>query len=160
MKIGQYIFACRKRKGISQEELASLLEVSRQSISLWETDQTVPTLDKLQAMSKILDVSMDELTGITPIKNENVNQRKQVSKEEIEEYKKKQNKKLEKITFYVSLLNIILWRTGPFGIIFSIVCFIFSLISIKQKETKYSLYTLIISCVFLFASIVCCIYFL
>ena len=160
MKIGQNIYLSRKRKGISQEELANLLEVSRQSISLWETDQTVPTLDKLQSICKILDVSLDELTGLKPIGSQTVGIRKVASKEEIRKMVEANNIKFEKISFYVSFINFIFWRIGPLGIISSIVCLILSLISIKQKQTKYSLYTLVISCVGLLASIVCCIYFL
>ena len=84
--LGKNIKEKRKCLGISQEELASLLEVSRQSISLWETDQTVPTLDKLQSMSKILDVSMDELTtGIQPVKQSSVGQVRKLTPEERKE---------------------------------------------------------------------------
>ena len=96
MKIGQFIYTARKRKGISQEELSSLLDVSRQSISLWETDQTIPTLDKLQAMCKILDVSMDELTGVESIKEKQIGSIK--PKSSIEEWNarlEQQNKKFE-----------------------------------------------------------------
>ena len=97
MKIGQYIYSSRKRKGISQEELANLLEVSRQSISLWETDQTIPTLDKLHAMAKILDVSLDELTGVQSLKQEvNIN-RKVLSKEELQKIIEKNHKGFEKV---------------------------------------------------------------
>lgn len=158
MKIGQYIYSCRKRKGLSQEELANLLDVSRQSISLWETDQTVPTLDKLQAIAKILDVTLDELTGVQPI--EQAPKNKILSREQIRKNIEKNNIKFEKIVFFINFINLILWRIGPIGIISCVVFIILSLISIKQKQTKYSLYTLVISCVFLLASIICCIYFL
>lgn len=159
MKIGQYIYSARKKKGISQEELAGLLEVSRQSISLWETDQTIPTLDKLQAICKILEVSMDELTGIQPIKTEIVVRKNVHTKEEIKELIIKQNKKFEKIVFFISLINILLWRIGPIGVLTTAICIILSIISIKQKETKYSLYTLVINSVFFLASIVSIAYF-
>ena len=63
MTLGEKILKYRKKAGISQEELADMLNVTRQSISLWETDQTVPSLDNLITLSKIFDVSMDELCG-------------------------------------------------------------------------------------------------
>ena len=63
MELGKNIATARKQKNMSQEELANRLDVSRQSISLWETDQTTPTLDKLEAMCSLLDVSMDMLMG-------------------------------------------------------------------------------------------------
>ena len=47
MTVGEKIQAYRKRLGMSQEELGQKLLVSRQTISLWEKDQTVPTIDNL-----------------------------------------------------------------------------------------------------------------
>ena len=150
MKIGQFIYSARKRKRISQEELASLLEVSRQSISLWETDQTVPTLDKLHAMCKIFDVTMDELTGIEPIKEVKNNE------EKIEKKNKRKERALsilEKVTLVISLLSILCWFIDGLGIFISIVAIILNLVCWKFKLIKYVPYTLVIAIVFLFASI-------
>ena len=151
MKIGQCIYSARKRKGISQEELASLLDVSRQSISLWETDQTVPTLDKLQSMSKILDVSMDELTGFEPIKNSYTDQ-KHTAEEKKQKIKEILNK-TEIGSFVLSLSSIILWYINGLGLVISILAIVLSIVCIKLKRTKLSHYGLVISIVFLFASI-------
>lgn len=63
MTIGEKIYELRKLKGLSQEELAEKLNVSRQSVSLWETNQTVPQIDYLMELSKIFNVSLDELCG-------------------------------------------------------------------------------------------------
>ena len=51
MTTGESIQRYRKELGISQEELGQKLMVSRQTISLWETDQTVPTIDTLVRLS-------------------------------------------------------------------------------------------------------------
>lgn len=51
----------RKSKQMSQDELAEKLEVTRQSISLWETGQTQPSLDNIVALAKLFDVSTDAL---------------------------------------------------------------------------------------------------
>lgn len=51
----------RKKSGMSQDELAEKLNVSRQSISLWETGQTQPTIDNIIALSKIFNISSDML---------------------------------------------------------------------------------------------------
>ena len=61
MNIGEKINCLRKSKGLSQEELADKLNVSRQSISLWENNQSLPTTDKLISLSRILEISMEEL---------------------------------------------------------------------------------------------------
>ena len=51
----------RKANQMSQDELAEKLEVTRQSISLWETGQTQPSLDNIVALAKLFDVSTDIL---------------------------------------------------------------------------------------------------
>ncbi len=51
----------RKLNHMSQDELAEKLEVTRQSISLWETGQTQPSLDNIVALAKLFDVSTDDL---------------------------------------------------------------------------------------------------
>lgn len=59
--MGEKIYNLRKKFGFSQEDLADKLGVSRQSISLWETDQAMPSLDNLIKLSEIFNVSLDEL---------------------------------------------------------------------------------------------------
>ena len=59
MKLGEKISVYRKNNGYSQEELAEKVGVSRQSVSLWETNQTVPSMEKLIQLSEILEVSLD-----------------------------------------------------------------------------------------------------
>lgn len=51
----------RKKAGWSQEELASQMNVSRQSVSKWEGAQSVPDLDKIVRLSKLFGVSTDYL---------------------------------------------------------------------------------------------------
>lgn len=61
--LSETIRSLRRQRGLSQEQLAEALDVSRQAISKWENGVTVPELDKLQAMSALFGVSLDELTG-------------------------------------------------------------------------------------------------
>jgi transcriptional regulator with XRE-family HTH domain len=51
----------RKEKRLSQEELAALLKVSRQSVSKWESGQTYPEIDKLIILSDLFKVTLDDL---------------------------------------------------------------------------------------------------
>ena len=62
--------ALRKQKGFSQEELATRLHVSRQTISKWEKNLSVPDADTLIRLAEILEVSVSELLG-EKIENEN-----------------------------------------------------------------------------------------
>ena len=67
MSLGTNISRLRAEKRLSQGELADILNVSRQSVSKWETDASVPDLDKLVKLSRVFDVTLDELvTGEAP----------------------------------------------------------------------------------------------
>src|SRR5699024_8053315 len=55
------LIALRKRNGMSQEELADKLNVTRQSISKWEGAQSVPDLQKILQLSQLFGVSTDVL---------------------------------------------------------------------------------------------------
>lgn len=61
MKLGERIYNLRTEKSLSQGDLADALEVSRQSISKWETNTSVPELDKLIRLSEVFGVSLDYL---------------------------------------------------------------------------------------------------
>ena len=61
MTLGQRITAYRTKARLSQDSLAELLEVSRQSVSKWETDASVPELGKLVRLGQVFGVSLDEL---------------------------------------------------------------------------------------------------
>lgn len=61
MKLCEQIYKFRCEKKLSQSELAEALDVSRQSVSKWETGAAVPELSKLMLMSELFGVSLDEL---------------------------------------------------------------------------------------------------
>lgn len=62
----------RKENGMSQNELAEKLGISRQSVSLWEKGLAQPSLDNLMLLSQIFEVSLDELVGEKTEKSEPV----------------------------------------------------------------------------------------
>lgn len=61
MTLSGKIYLLRTRRELSQEDLAAALGVSRQSVSKWETGQSVPDLDKIIRMADLFGVSVDEL---------------------------------------------------------------------------------------------------
>lgn len=61
MDFSEKLFTLRKAKDLTQEQLAEKLNVSRQSVSKWESAQAVPELDKIVAMSAVFDVTTDYL---------------------------------------------------------------------------------------------------
>lgn len=71
--IGEKLVQLRKNKGLSQEKVAEALNVTRQTISNWETNQAMPTIDKCKELSKLYNVSLDVLVdnGVYNINNTN-----------------------------------------------------------------------------------------
>lgn len=61
MTLAEKILSLRTGKGMSQDDLAEKLEVSRQSVSKWETGQSTPDLDKIIRLADLFGVSVDEL---------------------------------------------------------------------------------------------------
>ena len=61
MNLGNQLYQTRKKVGLSQESVAEKLGVSRQTISKWETDETVPDIYQAKKLAKIYHLSLDEL---------------------------------------------------------------------------------------------------
>jgi len=61
MRIGEKIQILRKQRDISQEQLAEILNVSRQAISKWETGESMPDIENIVRLSGVFDVSTDYL---------------------------------------------------------------------------------------------------
>jgi transcriptional regulator with XRE-family HTH domain len=61
MDFSKKLYALRKQKGLSQEELANHLEVTRQTVSKWELGDSTPDLEKLVLLAELFEISLDEL---------------------------------------------------------------------------------------------------
>lgn len=61
MSLGNSLFRARKNKGLSQEAAAEKLGVSRQTISKWETDETLPDIRQAKGLAVLYGQSLDEL---------------------------------------------------------------------------------------------------
>ena len=68
MEFGNRLYELRKQKGLSQEELANRLDVTRQTVSKWELGDSTPDMDKLVALGELFEISLDELVlGKVPV---------------------------------------------------------------------------------------------
>ena len=105
MKIEDKLLKLRKEKGLSQEEVADRLNVSRQTISKWETGQSTPDFDKIIPICELYEISSDEL--LTGKKND------ELIKEE------KEQEKIKAKGIGISLLIYVL----------SIICYVYLMIS-------------------------------
>ena len=63
METKEILLELRKKKGLSQEELAEKLFVTRQAVSRWENGETSPNLETLKGLSRLYDVSINTLLG-------------------------------------------------------------------------------------------------
>lgn len=61
MSLGNNLFQARKKVGLSQETVAEKLGVSRQTVSKWETDETVPDIYQTKKLAKLYNLTLDEL---------------------------------------------------------------------------------------------------
>ena len=61
MNIGEKLFELRKNKNLSQEEVAEKLNVTRQTVSKWETNQSTPDFDKIIPLCDLFEISTEEL---------------------------------------------------------------------------------------------------
>ena len=67
MTLGEKITILRKQRGLSQEDLAAMMSISRQAVSRWEQDESMPDIDNMVLLSNIFKVSTDYL-----LKGENI----------------------------------------------------------------------------------------
>ena len=61
MQLGTNLFKARKKSGLSQEEVAAKLGVSRQTISKWELDETLPDIRQAKKLAGLYHLTLDEL---------------------------------------------------------------------------------------------------
>lgn len=113
MTIGEKIQKYRKQLEMSQEELGQKLLVSRQTISLWEKDQTVPTIDNLIRLREIFGASVDEMLGFENIEQNNEilpneSYRFTFSKQELNEIYRLQRKNFYKRLVIFTVLCVLL----------------------------------------------------
>ena len=63
MSLGERIKALRRRAGLSQEQVAEQVGVSRQAVAKWEAGQSAPSTENLRKLAQVLQVGLEELAG-------------------------------------------------------------------------------------------------
>lgn len=100
MKFNERLLELRKKNGWSQEELGYKLDVSRQTISKWESGQTTPELEKLRNLAKIFEISVDELISEEDLIKEEINPEKEETKSS--------DKKCSKVFKYIKTIFLLI----------------------------------------------------
>lgn len=119
MKLADKIYELRKARGFTQEELADLCCVSRQSISKWEAGIVVPEIDKLLLLGQIFSVSLDVLLkdelsvqGIKEVHTCGANAVQEKKAALFEGVLIKESIDDESIIDYLTVHKVELWNTG------------------------------------------------
>lgn len=112
MNIGEKLYELRKEKNLSQEEVADKLNVTRQTISKWETNQSTPDFDKIVPICELFEISTEELlTGkkteeeVTSIKEQAGQEepKNEISKEEF----KRKSAEVVSTSVFLYILSIV-----------------------------------------------------
>ena len=126
IKIGEFLKELRKEKGLTQEQLAEQFNVSRRSVSRWETGNNMPDLSMLITLAEYYEVDVKEIID-GKRKSENMN-------EEMKDT-------LEKVASYNEMLNLKSMRKGI--ITMCIVCIILVIISTWKELSPAPLVSMI-----------------
>lgn len=84
MSLGNSLFRARKKCGFSQEDVAEKLGVSRQTVSKWETDETIPDIRQSKKMAVLYKMSLDDLIDFD-LEREEIQEAIDKTREETEE---------------------------------------------------------------------------
>lgn len=115
--LGEKILKLRKQNGFSQEQLGEKVNVTRQTISNWELNETTPNLQQLELLSKALNISADELIGNKMESNIELNNNI-LEKDNIErENNSSKSNKFAVFMFLLDVLISVMWGTA------TVICF-------------------------------------
>lgn len=142
IKIGRFIADCRKKKNITQEQLAEKLYITDKAVSKWERGLSLPDADKMLDLCNILDINVNELLNGEKIDMQNYEKKMEELLVELAKQEELKNKRLitdmwvltiTTFIFYIALILIScsLLEEGPIlgtvicvsTIVFIIICF-------------------------------------
>ena len=139
MEVGKRIREERERLGISQENLAREVFVSRQTVSNWETGKTYPDVQSLLLLSNLFDVSVDSL-----VRGDVEAMEKQMENYELERYKIKASMTVALGLIAVGAVMLALLRmrgetlTSPFGIVALFLLLVFGFITPTLRHRDHA----------------------
>ena len=117
MKFNEKLMELRKKQGLSQEELGYKLNVTRQTVSKWELGQTTPEMDKLLELSKLFNISVDDLINDSDLENQtNQNTETIIEDQQIKQGNGKNNKLFLALVIALVVVIILIIVKGISGI--------------------------------------------
>ena len=123
MEISKNLITYRKKNNLTQADVAIYLNISRQSVSKWETGQSIPSIDDLVKLSNLYNISVDSLINNIPVDNSLMV--KKIKREE------KKDEKKNNLFIIVAVLSCMIIPLG------GIVSLIILIANIKSKSSHY-----------------------
>ena len=108
MEFSEKLLTLRKAKDLTQEQLAEKLNVSRQSVSKWESGQAVPELEKIVAMSVVFDVTTDYLLKSSEIDDLSVKTEMLEKQQQQMLFREQKQQKIRECVLYVIVIYLVL----------------------------------------------------
>ena len=109
MEFSEKLLTLRKAKDLTQEQLAEKLNVSRQSVSKWESGQAVPELEKIVAMSVVFDVTTDYLLKSSEIDDLSVKTEMLEKQQQQMLVREQRQQKIRECVLYVIVIYLVLF---------------------------------------------------
>ena len=142
MSLGERLYELRKSKNLSQEEVADKLNVTRQTVSKWETDESKPDFDKIVPICELFEINSEELlTG----KKEEATENGAATKENKELKKKRATFiSVSTLLYFIAIIWIIVAEEtfhlddGLMVGVFLLICGIATVLLIYQGITLYN----------------------
>ena len=121
MKFGENLKKLRKNAGLSQEELADKVKVSRQSVSKWETGEAYPEMNNILQLCKIFNCEINSLVNDNMVDLDSLDEEIKMKVVKLKEDKQKRLKILSKIIYTISKIGKICLRIGMVGIAIAMI---------------------------------------
>ena len=136
MKFGDNLRNLRKSKNMSQEDLATKVNVSRQSVSKWETSEAYPEMNNILELCKIFHCSINDLVNDNMIDLDSLDEEIKMSVVKFKREKQKQMKGLSKVLSLIGKIGAIVVRVAVVFVIIAMVSIPFAFKYIDVKDGK------------------------
>lgn len=120
MSVGKRISELRKQRGFTQEYVAEQLGVSRQAVSKWESDISLPNMENMVKISTLLDVSLDDIIQTQEKNVVSLEYLEQYAYERLEKVKKIDNLVRSSLNTAMRIIAIFLFYSAIFGVCYAL----------------------------------------
>ena len=111
LKIGKFIAECRKKKNLTQMQLAELLNITDRAVSKWETGKSLPDSSIMLELCKLLEISVNDLLSGEVVTMENYNKEMENRLIEMMKQKEESDKRLLTLEWVIGILSVIILLT-------------------------------------------------